>query len=317
MLHISKCWFQFLFPLISLEDKKLHRCCLLGLWCGLCGTLRGRWSSELQGSVQAENVVAPRRSQRESMTGGRSSPGLCGHCTSHGCTLCPATHGGRWSPQRRWAQDWDKALSIGKGGSVGHALLQEMVSIPSSPHSPAQGSAKACLGLGHVDAGEEQGPGLCGRCAVCQVAQDALEFTAWQIGFDVQERFQVPFAVEQRWAGVISSHTPPQVRATAPGCGSHPVACADVPWGASSVSGSPTQNPALSWDVWGREGNLQGKGENQGRIWNISTGFYSYLPLLSDRTGFATAWTAAPTQVYRLRLYEPHLYSYLTAFWPN
>lgn len=31
MLHISKCWFQFLFPLTSLEDKKLHRWCLLGL----------------------------------------------------------------------------------------------------------------------------------------------------------------------------------------------------------------------------------------------------------------------------------------------
>lgn len=89
------------------------------------------------------------------------------------------------------------------------------------------------------------------------------------------------------------------------------------PVGASSVSGSPTQDPALSWDVWGREGNLQHKGENQARIWNISTGFYYYLPLLSDRTGIATAWKAASTQVYRLRLYEPHLYSYLTAFWLN
>lgn len=106
-----------------------------------------------------------------------------------------------------------------------------MVSIPSSPHSPAQGSAKGCLGLGHVYVGEERGLGLCGCCAVCQVAQDAFEFTARQIGFDVQEGFQVPFTVEQKQAGIISSHTPPRVRATAPGCGPLPVACADVPCG--------------------------------------------------------------------------------------
>lgn len=34
-----------------------------------------RWSSEHQGSVQAENMVAPRRPWGESMTGVRSSPG--------------------------------------------------------------------------------------------------------------------------------------------------------------------------------------------------------------------------------------------------
>lgn len=33
--NISEFWFQFLFPFISLEDKKLHRWCLLGLgWLG-------------------------------------------------------------------------------------------------------------------------------------------------------------------------------------------------------------------------------------------------------------------------------------------
>lgn len=61
---------------------------------------------------------------------------------------------------------------------VCRASLQGMVSISSSPYSPAQGGAKGCLGLGHVYVGEERGPGLCGCCAVCQVAQDAFEFTA-------------------------------------------------------------------------------------------------------------------------------------------
>lgn len=89
------------------------------------------------------------------------------------------------------------------------------------------------------------------------------------------------------------------------------------PVGASSASGSPTQDPALPWDVWGSAGNLQGKGENQARIWNVSISFYSSLPWLSGSTGTAIPWQADPTQVYRLRLYELHLHSYLTDSWLN
>lgn len=98
------------------------------------------------------------------------------HCTSHGCTLCPAPHGGNDSPRDAEHQTGTKHFPWEKVAVC--ALLQEMVFIPSSPHSPAQGSAKACLGLGHIYAGEERGPGLCGCCAVCQVAQDAFEFIA-------------------------------------------------------------------------------------------------------------------------------------------
>lgn len=40
------------------------------------------------------------------------------------------------------------------------------------------------------------------------------------------------------------------------------------PADASSASGNRARDPALPREVWGRVGNLQGKGENQTRIWN-------------------------------------------------
>lgn len=94
----------------------------------------------------------------------------------------------------------------------GHAQWMLLPTETLSTRPLSARGAEGCPSLGQVYAGEEQVAGWCGHRAVFQVAQDAFELSTRQIGFDIQESFQVPSPVGEKQAGVSS----------APGCGPSP-----------------------------------------------------------------------------------------------
>lgn len=188
-----------MFPSVPLENKKLNRRCLLDLgWLG-------RQQHGLHRPCEVDRGQSTRAASRQrtwwhqGVLGGIHDQ-CKGQSWSLWALLLPRAHpppgpaqgtvihiqvlSSRLGHSTFHRKRWQCALCIAPGDSL-HPWL--------SRQSNTRG-AKGCLGLGHIYVREERGFGQQGCCAVCQVAQDAFEFTARQIGFDVQERFQVPFA---------------------------------------------------------------------------------------------------------------------------
>lgn len=84
----------------------------------------------------------------------------------------------------------------------------------------------------------------------------------------------MPFAVEEKWAGVISSCRSLRAWSLVPGYGPHPAMALRSLADARLASGHPSWDPAPSQEAWGSVENLQDNGENQTRIWNIQIGFF-------------------------------------------
>lgn len=104
----------------------------------------------------------------------------------------------------------------------------------------------------------------------------------------------MPFAVEEKWAGVISSRRSPCAGSLVPGCGPHPAVGAEVPGGCQlgiwqSYTGPSTALRGLQ----NRESPKQRRKSDQNLEYKNRP--FLIVILLSDGTGIAPAWQAAPS----------------------